>query len=133
MPKLSADQLETLAKRYTQFATSINTFLDDNDVADQTSYDQLSSDAMHAANAGATLAVQAAATTFDDAAGAFVKLDAATMQANAAAATLKNEVASISRGIKIAAGMLSLAAALATGNVPNVLSSVTAIHSAFIS
>ncbi len=133
MPKLSADQLETLAKRYTQFATSINTFLDDNDVADQASYDRLSSDATHAANAGATLAVQAAATTFDDAAGAFVKLDAATTQANAAAATLKNEVASISRGIKIAAGMLSLAAALATGNVPNVLSSVTAIHSALIS
>ncbi|MEO7202542.1 MAG: hypothetical protein ABI431_06905 [Candidatus Tumulicola sp.] len=133
MPKLSADQLETLAKRYTQFATNINTFLDDNDVADQASYNRLSHDATHAANAGATLAVQAAATTFDDAAGAFVKIDAATTQANAAAATLKNEVASISRGIKIAAGMLSLAAALATGNVPNVLSSVTAIHSALVS
>jgi hypothetical protein len=133
MGKLSADQLETLAKRYTQFASSLNTFLNDNDVADQTQYDRLSSDATQAANISTTLAIQAAAVAFDDAAGAFAKLDAATADANKAAANIANEAASISRGIKIAAGMLSLATALATANVPNVFSSIVSIHNAVTS
>jgi hypothetical protein len=130
MSQLSAAQLEALAQRYTQFATSLNNFLDDNDVADQATYDKLSDDATKAANAGATLAVQAAAVIFDDAADAFTKLDAATADANKAAATLQNEAASISRGIKIAAGMLSLATALVTANVANVFSSIVSIHNA---
>jgi hypothetical protein len=128
MAQLSAAQLQTLAQRYTDFASHINDFLDNNDVADQSSYDALSNDAVKAANIGTTLAVQAAAISFDDAEGAFTKLDAAIADANKAAATLSNEAAAISRGIKIAAGMLSLAAALATGNVPNVLSSIVALH-----
>jgi hypothetical protein len=130
MAQLTAAQLETLAQRYTDFASHINDFLDNNDVADQNAYNTLSNDAIKAANTGTTLAVQAAAISFEDAAGAFAKLDSATSDANKAASALSNEAASISRGIKIAAGMLSLAAALATGNVPNVLSSIVAIHNA---
>jgi hypothetical protein len=133
MSQLSATQLEALAQRYTQFATSINDFLNNNDVSDDASYQKLSDDATKAANTGATLAIQAAAVTFDDAADAFTKLDAATADANKAAAALQNEAASISRGIRIAAGMLSLATALVTANVPNVFSSIVAIHNAVTS
>ncbi len=133
MSQLSAAQLQALAQRYTQFATSLNNFLDDNDVADQAAYDKLSDDATKAANAGATLAIQAAAVIFDDAADAFTKLDAVTADANKAAAALQNEAASISRGIKVAAGMLSLATALITANVANVFSSIVSIHNAIAS
>jgi hypothetical protein len=130
MGALSAAQLTSLAQEFTQFATTINNFLNQGGVDDDATYTNLSDAAGQAADIGANLAVKAAATTFADSASAFQQLIGVTTDANNAAKALTAEAASLSRGIKIAAGMLSLGGALITGNIPNVLSSISAIHDA---
>ncbi|MGA8532471.1 MAG: hypothetical protein WB615_00020 [Candidatus Tumulicola sp.] len=124
---LSPDQIASLAKQYSQFATTINDFLDNNDVPDP-DYTDLRDAASQCATAAANLTIEAAVTQFSDSDAAFGSLSQVTTAANQAAFGIKKQAASIKRTLSIATGLLSLAAGLVSGSPATVVSAIASLH-----
>lgn len=126
---LSGAQLTTLAQEYGQFASNLSRFLNDNDVPDPP-YTDLNDAAVKCATIATNLAVQGAAAVFQDSDKAFSELTSVTTDATHAANALTTQVKQLTRAVSIATGMVGLAAALGSGNVANVISSMGQIHNA---
>ncbi len=125
---LSSDQLSSLAKEYSQFASTLNDFLDNNDIPDP-DYTSLRNAASKCATIAASLAIDAAVTEFSDSDAAFRNLSQVTTDANHAADGINKEAASIKKALSIATGMLQLATGLVSGNPGNVISAIGSLHS----
>ena|ERR1700676_1072950 len=118
MPSLSPEQTKELATALSKFAATISDYLNTHGDIDDADYTTLDNARVKLATISENLAITAANVSFDDSKDAFDKLSSVTADANKAADALKAEVLALSKGVKIAAGVLALGLAFASGPGP---------------
>lgn len=121
---LTAQQLAFLAREYTQLAATLATY-ENACAADPTvNIAPLGQQITQIDNIAQTLANQAMATLFDDAAQVYLNLAKITAHANQVAASLSQERDDLSRAAGIAASFITLGSALASGNPSAVVTAI---------
>ena len=115
MPALNTAQLKALATDLSKFAASIGDYLNAHGGISDDDYKTLNDASVQIAKISENLAITAADLDFADSQDAFTKLSSVTADARIAADELKAEVLALSKGLKVAAGVLALGLSFASG------------------